>query len=80
MNLKIKALRAKYQAQKLEALATLEVYMTNAVGIGEHPQIIEEMDKQVRIIADVDGCLEVLDTVFIEKVDGNQTDSGAING
>jgi hypothetical protein len=80
MNLKIKALRAKYQAQKLEALATLEVYMTNAAGIGEHPQVIEEMDKQVRIIADADGCLEVLDAVFIEKVDGNQTDSGAING
>jgi len=80
MNLKIKALRAKYQAQKLEALATLEVYMTNAVRIGEHPQVIEEMDKQVRIIADAEGCLQILDTVFIEKVDGNQTDSGAING
>ena len=80
MNLKIQALRAKYQAQKLEALATLEVYMKGAVGIGEHPQIIEEMDKQVRLVSDAEGCLEILDRVFVEKVDGNQSDSGAING
>jgi hypothetical protein len=80
MNLKIQALRAKYQAQKLEALATLEVYMKNAAGIGEHPQIIEEMDKLVHSVADAEDCIEILDSIFIEKVDGNQTDSGAING
>ena len=37
--LKVKALRAKYEAQKLEALATIDVYMNNAVGVGEHPGI-----------------------------------------
>jgi hypothetical protein len=64
MSLKIKALRAKYEAQRLEALATLEVYMNNPVGIGEHPQIIEEMDKLVRSIADADDCLETLNSIF----------------
>lgn len=68
-NLKLEALRAKYQAQKLEALATLEVYTNNSVGIGEHPQIIGEMDKLVRQIADADGCLEVLSKSFSENVD-----------
>lgn len=66
MNLKIKALRAKYEAQKLEALATLEVYMTNSCGIGEHPQVIEEMDKLVRSVADANDCLEALATIFVE--------------
>lgn len=80
MNLKIKALRAKYQAQKLEALATLEVYMNNAAGIGEHPQVIEEMDKLVRQVADADSYIETLNQVFVEKVDGNQQDGEAING
>jgi hypothetical protein len=79
MNLKIQALRAKYQAQKLEALATLEVYMKSAVGIGEHPQIIEEMDKQVRSLADAEDCLETLDRVFIERTDGNQGGVEPIN-
>jgi hypothetical protein len=68
-NLKLQALRAKYTAQKLEALATLEVYMNNAVGIGEHPQIIEEMDNLVQQIADAEDCLEVLERSFSENVD-----------
>jgi hypothetical protein len=68
-NLKLEALRAKYQSQRLEALATLEVYTNGAVGIGEHPQIIEEMNKLVRQIADADGCLEVLAKTFSENVD-----------
>ncbi len=60
MSLKIDALRAKYNAKRLEALATLEVYMKNSVGIGEHPQIIEEMDKLVKSIAEANDCLETL--------------------
>jgi uncharacterized protein YeeX (DUF496 family) len=60
MSLKIDALRAKYNAQRLEALATLEVYIKNSVGIGEHPQIIEEMDKLVKSIAEANDCLETL--------------------
>lgn len=60
MSLKIDALRAKYIAQRLEALATLEVYMKNSAGIGEHPQIIEEMDKLVKSIAEANDCLETL--------------------
>lgn len=61
----INALKLKYEAQKLEAIATLEVYVSNPVGIGEHPQIVEEMDKLVHTIADMEGCLEALKTVFV---------------
>ena len=37
----------KYESEMLEAEATLMVYMENPVGIGEHPQHLEEMDKFV---------------------------------
>lgn len=74
MSLKVDALRAKYIAQRLEAIATLEVYTSNSVGIGEHPQIIEEMDKLVRTVADMNGYLDALDAIF------KQTDSGTIVG
>ena len=41
----IDALVARYQAQKLEALTNLNVYLTSAVGVGEHPNIVDECDK-----------------------------------
>ena len=54
------ALEKKYEGMRAEALATLEVYFENAAGIGEHPQIVEEMSKQMEALAaaeDVLGCL-----------------------
>ena len=41
----IKAMRKKYEADMESALATIDIYLTNSVGIGEHPQHIEEIDK-----------------------------------
>lgn len=80
MSLKVDALRAKYIAMRLEAIATLEVYTKNSAGIGEHPQIIEEMDKLVRVVADVNGYLEALDSVFISNDNGTEIgETGPIN-
>ena len=41
----INALRKKYEADMESALATIDIYLTNSVGIGEHPQHIQEIDK-----------------------------------
>ena len=46
------ALKARYKADELDAVARLSVYSSNAVGIGEHPQITEEMDKLVQQYVD----------------------------
>ena len=54
------ALKSKNEAQKAEALAVLDVYFTNAVGIGEHPQIVEEMAKQLELLSNAEDCLESL--------------------
>ena len=37
------ALKAQFEAQKQKALATMTIYLTNPVGIGEHPQHIEDV-------------------------------------
>jgi hypothetical protein len=80
MNLKVEALRLKYEAQKLEALATLEVYMKNSAGIGEHPQVIEEMDNLVKSVAEATDCLETLNEIFTSSDEGTAlTDSGSVN-
>lgn len=74
-NLKIEALKARYNAQRLEAIATMDVYFNNPVGIGEHPQIIDEMDKLLRKIADADGCLATLDVTFTMELDESSNSS-----
>tara|TARA_R100000742_G_C4242294_1_gene61782 strand:+ start:460 stop:690 length:231 start_codon:yes stop_codon:yes gene_type:complete len=59
-----KALVKKYEAQIAEAFAVLIVYFDNSVGIGEHPQFINEMDKQLDIISTAEEKLEALNKHF----------------
>ena len=56
----LKALEDKYQAQISEADATIKIYLDNSVGIGEHPQHIEEVDKQLQKIADATEKMDEL--------------------
>ena len=56
----IDALEARYEAQILEADATLKIYLENSVGIGEHPQHIDEIDKQFQKIADAQEKLQAI--------------------
>jgi len=43
----IDALEKRYQAQISEADTTIKIYFNNSVGIGEHPQHIDEVDKLI---------------------------------
>ena len=47
---KLEALKKRYEAQVAESLATLNIYVRNSVGIGEHPQHLDEMDKLLQKI------------------------------
>ena len=60
----IKALRKRYEAVIEEAKATAEVYLLRPVGIGEHPQFIEELDKLINIIAEAEDKLTVINNRF----------------
>ena len=61
------ALRARYEAEIAEADATANIYLENSVGIGEHPQHIEEVNKQTEKIANAKEKLDVLDEFEPEK-------------
>jgi len=65
----LNALRAKYEAEIAEADATANIYLENSVGIGEHPQHIDEVNKLIDKIAQAKEKLEVLDEFEPEKGD-----------
>jgi methylaspartate ammonia-lyase len=69
------ALKAQFVAQQQKAIATLTVYLTNPVGIGEHPQIIDEMVEQTKSLAEAEDCLERLKDTFEVK----ETKSEGVN-
>ena len=54
------ALEKRYEAELAEADATVKIYLENSVGIGEHPQHLEEIDKLITKIANAEHKLESL--------------------
>ena len=58
------ALKSQYKSQINQARATLLIYFSNSVGIGEHPQHLEEMDKLLGSISDAEDKLESLEKYF----------------
>ena len=65
----LNALEAKYEAQVAEAHATIKIYLDNSVGIGEHPQHIEEIDKQLQKISEAEEKLEAIKRFKTERVE-----------
>jgi hypothetical protein len=50
----LEALEKKYEAEIAQADATIQIYLNNSVGIGEHPQHLDEIDKQLSKIVEAE--------------------------
>jgi len=42
----------------------VEVYLNNPVGIGEHPDVMEAIEEELKAIAEYEDQLEVLEKYF----------------
>ena len=58
------ALLHQYNSELLSAKSSLLVYFNNSVGIGEHPQHLEEMDKLIDKMASAQDKLDILQGHF----------------
>ena len=64
----VHALKSKYSADFKMHKANLDIYLNNPVGIGEHPQHFEEMDKLVESMTAARDKLEVLNDEYPDSV------------
>ena len=64
----VQALKTKYDADYKMHKANLDIYLNNPVGIGEHPQHFEEMDKLVESMTTARDKLEVLNKEYPDAI------------
>jgi len=50
-----------FKASKARAEANLDVYLIGSAGVGEHPDIVEEVNKLVKIITEADEAIKYLE-------------------
>ena len=57
-----------FKALKSRAEANLEIYLQGAVGVGEHPDLVEEIVKLTKEITEADESIKYLEKTLLEKV------------
>ena len=57
----INAIRSHFTAKRDRAMANLNNYLNNHVGVGEHPDVVEECVKLIQDLSDADDVLDTLE-------------------
>jgi|TARA_R110002012_G_scaffold277462_1_gene464670 hypothetical protein len=57
----LKALKKRYEAQVAEGIATINIYLKHPVGIGEHPQHLDEIDKLLEKVKEAEEKISLID-------------------
>ena len=66
------AIIAEANAKEAKAIANLQNYMNNPVGIGEHPDIVAECSKLIKDIAEAKELRETVHSIVNASNQANQ--------
>ena len=56
----INALKLKYESEIAIAKTNIDVYLNNAVGVGEHPTIVEAVELELKKVDSAQAMLDVI--------------------
>ena len=65
MNLdRLNAARKHYEGIAAEAEVTIDIYLKDAVGIGEHPQVMDELRTQIEKLGEARDHIDTIVTLL----------------
>ena len=67
----INALKSKLVGQMNSHIANIEVMVTNPVGVGDHPTIVDTVEKELGALEHANGKLNVLVKYLERKVEND---------
>ena len=65
VDLLLDALQQKYHGEIAAAKANINVYITNPVGIGEHPNLVAAVDSEIEKLTTATDKLNVLINTYL---------------
>jgi len=69
---KLEAAKKHYEGLAAEAEATIDMYLYNSVGIGEHPQVMQELRKQIEALGEARDSIDTIITLQNRSKSKNQ--------
>lgn len=71
----VSALIKEADAKEAKAIANLQNYMANPVGVGEHPDIVSECMKLIKEIADARETISIITQIWKPEELNEKTNS-----
>ena len=68
----MRAVLARFEADRQDALATIELYLNASVGIGDHPHIVSELASATSNLAAAEEALETLNRNFLRPTEADE--------
>ena len=65
----IQAALSRFEAERQEARTIIDLYLHNSVGVGEHPQLIDELCTAAKKLAEAEEAIESLQRNFLHRPD-----------
>ena len=65
----MRALLARYEAERQDAIAVMQLYLNSAVGIGDHPNILTELGNATEKLANAEEALSTLNRNFLQNTE-----------
>ena len=60
----IRALKSHAEGHIAKHCMNIEVYLKNAAGVGEHPDVLEAIEQELEVVAKYHDQLEILNKYF----------------
>ena len=69
----INALKSKLVGQMNSHIANIEVMITNPVGVGDHPTIVDTVEKELGALEHANGKLNVLVKYLERRIENDES-------
>ena len=69
----VRAALARFEADRQEAIAVIELYLNNPAGVAEHPSIVNEITTAIGNLADAEEAIGIWLELMNDAVGGDDT-------
>ncbi len=63
----VRATLARFEADRQEAIAVIELYLNNPTGVAEHPSVVNEIATAIGNLADAEEAIGAIERNFLSR-------------
>ena len=65
----VRATLARFEADRQEAIAVIELYLNSPIGVAEHPNVVGEIATAIGNLADAEEAISAIERNFLSRAE-----------